>query len=361
MTIPTDLAATRILIRSLSFEELQQWLLEAGQPAFRARQIWQWIWQKNARSFEGMANLPKKLREQLHDHFSFDAVCIQDQQHSLDGTIKLGFQLYDAHITEGVLIPSPQRDRMTACISSQVGCSLSCSFCATGRLARKRNLSAGEIVDQVVLIDQLARTHYNRPLSNIVFMGMGEPLLNYREVRRGIDRLTAEDGLGLSPRRITVSTAGIAKMIEKLGDDEVRFHLALSLHAADESKRSQIMPINESNSLEALSGALMHFYRQTGQRIYYEYIVLHHFNDTEADARSLAQFARITPCKINLIEYNPIEGGAFQKASQQRTDQFASWLRSRYNLVVNIRRSRGEDIDAACGQLANKKHQAQVE
>jgi len=271
---------------------------------------------------------------------------------STDRTIKSAFRLHDGKITEGVLIPG--KKRMTACISSQVGCSLSCAFCATGKLDRLRNIDAEEIFDQVVIIKNQAEKDYQRPLSNIVYMGMGEPLLNYKNVLRSVEMITAEEGLGMSPKRITVSTAGIAKMIKQLGDDEVKFNLALSLHAATDAKRSEIMPINDSNSLEALSEALVYFHEKTGSRVTFEYIIFKDFNDSLEDAKDLAAFAKVVPCKINIIEYNSIDDALFEKADPEKTDKFAEFLENTFNLIVNVRRSRGKDIDAACGQLANK-------
>jgi 23S rRNA (adenine2503-C2)-methyltransferase len=256
-----------------------------------------------------------------------------------------------------VLIPTASR--MTACISSQIGCSLTCKFCATGKLERLRNLNADEIFDQVVHISRQSLEHYGIPLTNIVYMGMGEPLLNYSNVIKSIERITSPDGLGMSPKRITVSTAGIAKMIRKLGDDKVKFHLALSLHAANEEKRNHIMPINESNNLKELADAMRYFHQQTDVRPTLEYIIFKDFNDSLADAKELADFCRKFPTKINIIEYNPIDGGEFEKADERKTDAFKAYLEGR-NLVVNIRRSRGKDIDAACGQLANKSEVART-
>jgi 23S rRNA (adenine2503-C2)-methyltransferase len=343
-------------IRHFSVEELIESMKELGEPAFRARQVWQWVWQKGASSFEEMTNLAKPLRIKLDEHFDVYKMAVEHKQVSSDGTIKCGFRLFDGELVEGVLIP--QDDRMTACVSSQVGCSLSCSFCATARLPRKRNLYFDEIYDQVDLINRMAIQHYGRHLSNIVFMGMGEPLLNYSQVMKAIERITAEDGLGMSPRRITVSTAGIAKMIKKLGDDDVKFNLALSLHAANDEKRSQIMPINETNTLDALKEALRYFYDKTGTRITFEYVMLKGFNDSLKDAEELAAFCRTVPCKVNLIEYNPIEGGAFEKSSGNALHRFRDFLDSKA-IIANVRRSRGEDIDAACGQLANKNTAAE--
>ncbi len=299
-----------------------------------------------------MSNLSKPLREKLSEKFEIKPAKILTQQKSKDGTIKIAFKLWDDNIIEGVLIPTASR--MTACVSSQVGCSLSCKFCATGYLERQRNLDPGEIFDQVVLIGQLATKNYNIPLSNIVFMGMGEPLLNYSNVMKGIEYITKPEGLGMSPQRITLSTAGITKMIKRLGDENVKFNLALSLHAANDERRSAIMPINDTNNLEMLAEALNYFYEKTGTRVTLEYCVINDTNDHEQEAMELAQFARKVKCKINLIEYNPIEFANFKASSSEKIEKFAALLEQQ-KLIVNIRRSRGKDIDAACGQLANKQ------
>lgn len=338
-------------IRALTKEDLQKAFVEMGEKSFRATQVYGWLWQKNAASFEEMTNLSVALRERLNEQFFIDHITLDEQQISSDKTIKCAFNVGQAKVVEGVLIPTSSR--MTACISSQVGCSLACKFCATGRLKLLKNLSAGEIVDQVVHLKNLAEGKYNQNLSNIVYMGMGEPLLNYKNVMESIEKITSEDGLGMSPKRITVSTAGIAKMIKKLGDDEVRFNLALSLHAANDKKRNQIMEINETNNLDALAEALRYFYEKTGTRVTYEYIIFKDFNDELEDAQELAEFCKIIPCKVNIIEYNPIDEGEFQQADAVKVDRFAAFLEER-NIIVNIRRSRGKDIDAACGQLANK-------
>lgn len=340
-------------IRNLSAEELQKFLTSVGEPAFRAKQISEWLWVKSAGSFEVMTNLPKSLREKLDIYFSINSVRILRSQYSADKTIKNSFILSDSNIVEGVLIPTP--DRITACVSSQVGCSLTCKFCATGYMERKRNLDAGEIYDQVVLINEQAKQNYNIPLSNIVYMGMGEPLLNYSNVLRSIERLTAEDGLNMAAKRITVSTAGIAKMIKKLGDDKVKFNLALSLHAANDTKRNEIMPINSQNSLKALAEALKYYFIRTKNPVTYEYIVFDNFNDTLQDAAELAKFCKHLPCKVNIIEYNPISFASFQNAGEDKIDAFAAYLRKQ-GIITNVRRSRGKDIDAACGQLAIKEN-----
>ncbi len=345
-------------IRNLSLVDLQEYLLSIEQKSFRAKQIYEWLWKKNAQSFVEMSNLPVNFRELLTAEFYIDHIQLSDKQISKDGTVKCAFSIGESQVIEGVLIPT--KSRSTACISSQVGCSLSCTFCATGRLKLLRNLSAGEIVDQVVYLNEESLKNHGRGLSNIVYMGMGEPLLNYKNVLKSTELLCSEEGLGISPRRITVSTAGIAKMIKKLGDDDVKFNLALSLHAANDSKRDKIMEINVSNNLAELSEALTYFYEKTGSRITFEYIILKDFNDQPEDAFELAAFAKCVPCKINIIEYNPIDDGIFQQASIDKVNAFASILESK-NMIVNIRRSRGKDIDAACGQLANKNKTAAIE
>jgi 23S rRNA (adenine2503-C2)-methyltransferase len=339
-------------IRKLTLSDLQTCLQEIGEKPFRAKQIYSWLWQKSAHNISDMTDLSKGLRQKLEETFEIRPLTIDQQQLSNDGTIKFGFRLFDKNLVEGVLIPT--ETRMTACVSSQVGCSLTCKFCATGYMDRKRNLEAGEIYDQVVAIDKVAQNTYNIPLSNIVFMGMGEPLLNYAQVLKSIEHITSPDGLNMSPKRITVSTAGVAKMIKKLGDDAVKFNLALSLHAANDEKRNQIMPINETNNLTVLGEALRYFYDKTGNKMTFEYIVFENFNDSLQDAKELYNFAKKLPVKINIIEYNPIKEADFKNTGEDKLASFANFLESK-NLVVNVRRSRGKDIDAACGQLATKE------
>ncbi len=347
-----SITATKIDIRKLSLLELENNLLEKGEKKFRAKQIYEWLWQKSAQNFDVMSNLSLKTREILKENFVINSISTYKVQISADRTIKSAFQLHDKHLIEGVLIPTSSR--MTACVSSQVGCSLTCKFCATGYMKRERNLDAAEIYDQVVSIAKQAEENYQIPLSNIVFMGMGEPLLNYNNVMEAIQKITSTEGLGMASKRITVSTAGIAKMIKKLADDDVKFNLAVSLHAANDEKRNQIMPINESNSLEALTEALLYFYEKTKNRITFEYIVFYNFNDTQKDAEELYRFAKKMPCNINIIEYNPISDADFVNTDADTLEKFANYLENK-GLNVNVRRSRGKDIDAACGQLAVKK------
>ncbi len=339
-------------IRNLSYNEVETHFLKMGEKKFRAKQVWEWLWQKHATSFEDMTNLSKDLRTKLQEEFTLPALRVDAIQHSDDGTIKSRFKTFDDHLVEGVLIPTEKRK--TACVSSQIGCSLSCKFCATGYMDRKRNLSYDEIYDQVVLLNKQSEATYHQKLSNIVFMGMGEPLLNYKNVLKSIERISAEDGLFMSPTRITVSTAGVAKQIKQLGDDKVRFKLALSLHAPTDAKRNQIMPINETNNIKVLIEALNYFYKQTGNEITLEYILFKNLNDSEQDANDLIKIYRQIPADlINIIEYNPISEFRFTKPDEEVTDAFMRHLESN-KVNARLRRSRGKDIDAACGQLANK-------
>ncbi|CAL1520632.1 23S rRNA (adenine(2503)-C(2))-methyltransferase RlmN [Chitinophaga sp. MM2321] len=339
-------------IRHLSLPALQEYFGSIEEKPFRAKQVYEWLWLRHASSFEAMTNLSKELRQKLEDNFTLPAVKIDAVQQSTDGTIKSRFRLHDDHLVEGVLIPTDSRQ--TACVSSQVGCSLSCKFCATGYMDRKRNLDFDEIYDEVALLNQQALEHNGKKLSNIVFMGMGEPLLNYKNVLQSIERITSPDGLGMSPKRITVSTAGVAKMIRQLGDDKVRFNLAISLHAANDKKRSEIMPINDTNNLKELIDALNYFYKATENEISFEYILFKDFNDSPDDADELIKIYRQVPADlVNIIEYNPIDNARFQKPDSQTAEEFMEYL-TKHRVNARLRRSRGKDIDAACGQLANK-------
>jgi 23S rRNA (adenine2503-C2)-methyltransferase len=339
-------------IRHLSLNELEQYFEALGEKKFRARQVHEWLWLKPVQHFDEMTNLSKELRNILKENFTLPALVIDTIQHSSDGTIKSRFKTHEGYLVEGVLIPTESRH--TACVSSQIGCSLSCKFCATGYIDRKRNLSFDEIYDEVAIINRQCEKAYGKKLSNIVFMGMGEPLLNYKNVLRAIERITSPDGLAMSPRRITVSTAGVAKQIKQLGDDNVKFKLALSLHAANDKKRHDIMPINDSNNIRSLIEALNYFYEQTKNEITFEYILFNNFNDSFKDADELIKIYRQVPADlVNIIEYNPIDFAKFEKPSEEKTQAFISYL-EKHRVNVRLRRSRGKDIDAACGQLANK-------
>ncbi|MBS1581405.1 MAG: 23S rRNA (adenine(2503)-C(2))-methyltransferase RlmN [Bacteroidetes bacterium] len=349
------MSAKPIDLRELSKEEVTALVAELGEKPYRAKQVWEWLWKKHARSIDAMSDLSKAFREQLKERAVLRPLTLAEQQRSTDGTIKCAFRTWDGHIVEGVLIPT--ETRMTACISSQIGCSLTCAFCATGKLKRVRNLDAGEIVDQVVMIAALAQEHYRQPLTNIVYMGMGEPLLNYANTLRSAERINAEDGLGMSTRRITVSTAGIAKMIRKLADDDAKFNLALSLHAANDAKRDRIMPINEQNTLAELLDALRYYTRKTRKEVTFEYILFRDFNDSLEDAQELVRYCSTVHAKVNLIEYNPTDDGLFQRTEPGTAERFQRYLEGK-GIIARIRRSRGRDIDAACGQLANKNQPA---
>jgi 23S rRNA (adenine2503-C2)-methyltransferase len=338
-------------LREVALPELEKMMANLGEPKFRAKQIHEWVWQKHAADIQDMTNLSKTLREKLAETYFIPKLKMHHSQYSSDGTIKNRLQLHDGFYVESVLIPTEKR--MTACVSSQVGCSLSCKFCATGYMDRKRNLEFDEIVDEVTLLNELSQKHYNKNLSNIVFMGMGEPLLNYKNMMKAIDIITSPNGLGMSPKRITVSTAGVAKMIKQLGDDKVRFKLALSLHAPNDHKRNEIMPINVSNNLNSLVEALNYFYKATENEISFEYILFKNFNDSIKDADELIKLYRRVPADlINIIEYNPIDNARYQKPDEDVVEEFMEHL-TKNRVNVRLRRSRGKDIDAACGQLAN--------
>lgn len=339
-------------IRALSKEELRDFFVSIGDKAFRGTQVYEWLWSKGSHSFDDMTNLSKETRAHLKENFVINHIKVDHFQKSSDGTIKNAVKLFDDFVVESVLIPT--KKRTTACVSSQVGCSLDCAFCATAKLKRMRNLNPDEIYDQVVTIDRESKLYHNKPLSNIVFMGMGEPLMNYKNVLESIEKITSDEGLGMSPKRITVSTSGVPKMIKKLADDEVKFHLAVSLHSAIQETREQIMPFAKNFTLEDLRESLEYWYSKTNRKITYEYIVWKDINDKWEDIQALVTFCKYVPCKVNIIEYNPIDDGNFQQASSIIIDDYIEALEHNH-IPVTVRRSRGKDIDAACGQLANKQ------
>lgn len=338
-------------IRALTKEQLRQFFVDQGDKAFRGNQVYEWLWQKSAHDFDAMTNISKETRKMLEDHFVINHIRVDQIQRSADGTIKNAVRLHDGLIVESVLIPTDTRT--TACVSSQVGCSLDCRFCATARLKRMRNLNPDEIYDQVVAIDNESRLYFDRPLSNIVFMGMGEPLMNYNNVLKAIEKITSPEGLGMSPKRIIVSTSGVPKIIKKMADEEVKFGLAVSLHSAIDEVRTSIMPFNSTFPLKDLREALEYWYNKTKNRITYEYVVWKGINDTQEAVDALVKFCKFAPSKVNIIEYNPIDDGEFQQASNKAVEMYQNTL-ERNGITVTVRRSRGKDIDAACGQLANK-------
>ncbi|HNR74545.1 MAG TPA: 23S rRNA (adenine(2503)-C(2))-methyltransferase RlmN, partial [Cyclobacteriaceae bacterium] len=333
-------------IRKLKLDELKAFFVEKGDKAFRAQQVYEWLWKKSAKDFDQMTNISLETREMLKTNFVINHIKVDNMQRSADGTIKNAVTLHDGLVVESVLIPTDKR--ITACVSSQVGCSLACKFCATARLKRQRNLSVDEIYDQVAAIREQSELFFGRPLTNIVFMGMGEPLLNYTNVMAAIEKITSPKGLNMASRRITVSTVGVAKMIKKMADDNPKFNLAVSLHAALNETRSSIMPINDTNSLEELAEALQYWYQKTKSKVTYEYVVWKGINDTPEHAQALLRFAKLVPSKVNLIEYNPIDDGAFQQADDAVLDMYMDLL-EKNGITTRIRKSRGKDIDAACG------------
>jgi len=345
------LTAEKPDIRNLSLDEIQIFFTQNNEKPFRARQLYEWLWKKAAGSFDQMTNLSKPIREKLIENFTFHTAKPDKIVKSSDGTIKILFRLFDDNQVEGVLIPS--KNRVTACISSQVGCALGCKFCATGQLGFTRNLHFGEIFDQVTTMARLAVENYQTSLSHIVYMGMGEPLLNYTNVLKSIEMITSANGLGMSPQRITVSTVGLPKMIKQLADDGVKFNLALSLHFADNMKRSAFMPVNIQNTIPQITEALKYYHSKTGDRLSIEYILFNNRNDSLSDARLLAEFCRNFPVKVNIIEYNMVKNTDFQKSDEAKQKAFIEFLENK-NMVVNLRRSRGKDIAAACGQLAGE-------
>ena len=338
-------------IRALTKEELRDFFVENGDKSFRGNQVYEWLWSKNAHTFEDMTNISKETREMLQNNFVINHIEVDNIQRSKDGTVKNAVRLHDGLVVESVLIPTGTRT--TACVSSQVGCSLDCSFCATARLKKMRNLNPDEIYDQVAAINKESLLYHNRKLSNIVFMGMGEPLMNYNNVLKSIEKITSPEGLGMSPKRITVSTSGLPKMIKKLADDEVKFNLAVSLHSAIDEVRSEIMPFSKSFPLKDLKESLEYWYEKTESRVTYEYVVWDGINDTKEAIEAFVRFCKYVPCKVNLIEYNPIDDGEFRQAKPETINNYISNLEMN-DIIVNVRRSRGKDIDAACGQLANK-------
>jgi len=338
-------------IREYTLKEITDFFIGNNEKTFRAKQVYEWLWKKHVTSFSEMKNLSKETIALLENNFKFNPLVLTHEQQSADQTIKLGFSIVGNHVIEGVLIPSS--DRVTACISTQAGCALKCKFCATGDLGFKRHLRFYEITEQVFILNKHAEKHFGRSLSNIVIMGMGEPLMNYDAVMKAINILTSSESMGMSPQRITLSTAGVVEGIKRLADDGIRFQLAISLHTANNQKRSSLMPVNKSNPLDKLSEAIQYFHKKTESRITYEYLLIGNFNDSIIDAKELAEFCKISPCKINLIELNSTANSDFIPASQEKVEAFKNFLESK-NLIVNVRKSKGQDIDAACGQLANK-------
>ena len=338
-------------IRSLTLDELTSFFQKNSLPSYKAKQVYEWLWKKSCLSFDEMTNISLETRKLLKNKFVINHINIDRFQKSNDGTIKNAIALFDDLFVESVLIPT--KNRTTACVSSQVGCSLDCEFCATSKMDRIRNLNPDEIYDQVATINSQSLNYYGKPLSNIVFMGMGEPLLNYNNVIEGIKKITSKNGLGMSPKRITVSTSGISKMIIKMADDNVKFNLAVSLHSAIEKTRNEIMPFTKKFPLNDLKQAIKHWYSKTKKIVTYEYIVWNNINDDDEHINALVDFCKFSPSKVNLIEYNSTGNSLFNSASDNIINRYIDAL-EKNKIPVTIRKSRGKDIDAACGQLANK-------
>ena len=337
-------------LRSLLPDELSRWVTGAGAPGYRAEQIFRWLHGQNAaETLEAMTNVPPALRAGLGRSHPLEPLVLAAVQTAADGTRKLRFTTHDGRAIESVLIPDEDRarDKLTLCISSQVGCALDCQFCATATLGFGRHLGAGEIVEQVYRATALAE---RRP-TNLVFMGMGEPLHNFDNVARALTLLAHPWGAAFSPRRITVSTVGLVPAIEKLGALSPPPNLAISLNATTDEVRSRIMPVNKRWPLAALLEAARRFPLGHGRRVTFEYVLLAGVNDTDADADRLPRILRGIPSKVNLIPWNPFNGPAFTRPSAERIRTFQERVRAA-GLAVYIRTPRGDDIDAACGQLA---------
>jgi len=355
MSQKTDLLA-------LSKKELQEWV-ESTEKRFRADQLYRWLWKQGVRTFEEMTNLPESFRERLESEATLQTITLTKSQTSSDGTVKMLFQLASGRHIETVLIPDFDDDgnatRLTVCVSSQVGCAMACSFCATGVMGFQQNLTAGEIVDQVRMANELSESTYGHRITNIVYMGMGEPMLNYDAVLGSVEKLTSEEGMGLAARRITISTVGLAGRIRQLATEDIKVNLAVSLHSPFDAKRSSIMPVNRKakTDLDALMESIEYYTRMTGRGVTYEYCMFEGFNDAVPDAAELAKLAVRAPSKVNLIMYNPVEGLGFSQSSEENLNSFIARL-VQDRVRVTVRRSRGQDIDAACGQLAAKNTDA---
>ncbi|MCX6134575.1 MAG: 23S rRNA (adenine(2503)-C(2))-methyltransferase RlmN [Ignavibacteriales bacterium] len=367
-------------IKGLSLKELQEFVESLGEKKYRAAQLFSWMYAKGVNSFEEMTDISKEFREVLASSARIDSTeLVRESVSPTDGTTKFLFRLNDGLMIESVLIPaadpdSPEDDeeeseeepalgrRLTLCLSTQVGCPLDCKFCATGTMGFLRNLTAGEIIDQVIHAQRLA----DRRITNLVYMGMGEPMLNFDEVMKSIDLINDDRSLNIGARHITISTAGYADRIRQMADEGRKVKLALSLHSLDSEKRAQLMPITKKFSVEDLVEALEYYYRKTRRRPTFEYIPFEGFNDTVDDVRRFVKLSKRIPCKVNIIPYHSIAftgisgfGATLRPTPKDRMEQFAQDLREA-NITVMIRSSSGEDIEAACGQLAVQEEQSRT-
>ncbi len=346
-------------------KNLQSWLVEHGHPAFHAKQIFQWLYHRNVSSFDEMTDLSKSLREKLQSSFSIDSLAVRiRQEDKKDGTVKYLFELSDGEGIEAVLMPrfsegtktnlktgavmhpsNPEIEGYTICLTTQVGCMFACRFCASGKLGFRRNMTTGEIVSQVMTFQRL-----EKPVSRIVFMGTGEPLQNMDNLHRALTILTSRDGMGYSPRRITISTVGLVPEIYRMAKQEWKVKLAVSLHATTDDKRVEIIPLARAYQLDQLKDAILYYQRSNGRRISFEYLMLGGVNDSLKDAERLLRFCEGLQCHVNLIPYNPIAKSVYRPSSPDRLQNFKNCLRQGH-IDVTVRYSRGRNIDAACGQL----------
>ena len=338
-------------IRLITPENLEQLLKKNKFPIYRSKQIQNWARKIDIQSFNQMSNLPNDLIQFLSENFKLNKLKVKTIKKSFDGTIKFAIQLYENLIVEAVLIPSNKR--ITACVSSQVGCSLDCNFCATSKIKKMRNLESYEIFDQIMLLNKEAINHFSYPITNIVFMGMGEPLLNYKNVIESIDQITSDFGIGISYKKITLSTSGISKMIKKMADDNVKFNLAISLHTALEKTRNKVMPFSKSFPIKELVDSLEYWYKKIKRKITFEYLIWKEINDDFEHINALVSICKRIPSKVNIIEYNDTDNSMFLNADDKWINNYVTTLKEN-RIPVSVRRSRGKDIDAACGQLANK-------
>ena len=338
-------------IRSISLDDLKFFFVKNEEKSYRANQVYEWLWKKGVLDFGKMTNLSGKAIDLLKKNFFVDYSIIHSKVKSKDGTVKYLIKLYDGKLIESVLIPS--KNRVTICVSSQVGCSLDCNFCATATLKKERNLFFYEIYDQVNILNNQSLIIFNKPITNIVFMGMGEPLLNFSNLIRSIDIISSKDGLSISPKRITVSSAGIPKIIKKMADMKVNFNLAISLHSAIQKKREMLMPFSNKINLDELLKSLIYWYDKVRKITTFEYIIWENINDSLEDIEELVKFCKKVPSKVNIIEYNHIGDKNYRSASKEKILNYQKYL-DKNKITNTIRYSKGNDINAACGQLARK-------
>lgn len=343
---------TRTPIKSLTLDDITERLGALGQKPYRAKQVIEWLYAKRVKDFAAMTNLPAELRAQLGEQFSFDSLEVVRVLGSDDTTRKFLLRLGDGALIESVLIPASPAlygetsDRRTLCVSTQVGCAYGCKFCASGLDGWSRNLHAGEIVEQVLKAEEISGERVN----NIVFMGMGEPLANFANVMNAIEIINAQWGVGIGARHITLSTSGLAPQIRQLAEQPLQVRLALSLHGATDDVRAQIMPVNRKYPLSVLLEACEYYTERKRQPIFFEYILIENVNDRIEDAHALVRIADRIPTKVNCIPYNTVEGLEWKRPSEARQDAFMAVLRAG-GVRATIRREKGHDIAAACGQL----------